>query len=631
MGQEQKLKTVWKIVLIVFTVAGLFLTINQIFVLKIFNFMPLDNSFLYYLIAIFLPFNFIIYPENRVVTWYDVILAFLSFSIGMYFGVNGATITRNSWELTGPLLPTIFSIALWFLILEAVRRSTGKVLAIVCLFFSLYPLIAGSMPGFLQGVQFDFFSLARMHVISRDSIVGMPTEVFGRLLIGFMLFGIVLKNTGGGDFFLKLALSLFGKYPGGPAKVSCISSALLGSLSGSVISNVVTTGAMTIPAMKKTGYPAHYAGAIEACASTGGMIMPPVMGAAAFIMASFLRVSYASLIGAAVIPALLYFWCIFVQIDAYARRNGIKGYTEDQLPSLVKTLKEGWHFIFAFALLFYFLITLRIEAWAPYFTALALLFLSAVRADTRLNREKIIYMIEEIGTTLTMLISLISAVGLILGSLSVTGVALAFSRELVSLVGQNSLLILIAGAITSFILGMGMTATACYIFLAIVMAPALTAMGFNPVASHMFIFYWGMLSYITPPLALAVYAASGIAQSNPMKTGWTAVRIGIGAFILPFFFIYNPALIAKGSALSIAIEALTATIGVWMLASGLEGYIMWAGNIPNFWLRVVAIISGILLMTPETYTNLLGIIMLVILLIFIKKNSKLNYNVATQV
>ncbi len=629
MEEERKLHRGWKIALLVLTVVGLFLTVNQIFVLKIFNFMPHDNSFLYYLIAIFLPFNFIIYPQERSVVWYDLILAFLSFGIGTYLGINGPTMMRNSWELTAPLLPTIFSIALWFLILEAVRRSTGKVLAIVCLIFSLYPLIAGHMPGFLQGVQFDFFSLARMHVISRDSIVGMPTEVFGRLLIGFMIFGIVLKNTGGGDFFLKMALSLFGRFPGGPAKVACVSSALLGSLTGSVISNVVTTGAMTIPAMKKTGYPAHYAGAIEACASTGGMIMPPVMGAAAFIMASFLRIPYASIVGAAVIPAILYFWCLFVQIDAYARRNGLKGYTADQLPPLGKTLKEGWHFIFAFVLLFYFLITLRMEAWAPYYTTLGLLLLSAFRAETRLNRKKIISLLEEIGATLTMLMSLISAVGLILGALSVTGVALAFSRELVSLVGQNPILILIAGAITSFILGMGMTATACYIFLAIVMAPALTAMGFNTIASHMFIFYWGMLSYITPPMALAVYAASGIAQSNPMKTGWTAVRIGIIAFILPFFFVYNPSLLAQGSILSVTSAALTGVIGVWMLASGLEGYIMWAGNIPNLWLRVVTIISGMLLITPEMYTNIIGVIMLVILLVLIKsKNAKLNYTAA---
>lgn len=630
MEQEQKgLKAGWRIGLMILTALGLLLTINQIFALKIFNFMPLDNSFLYYLIALFLPFNFIIYPKNRAVAWYDIILAFLSFAIAMYLGVNGETIMLRSWELTGPLLPTIFSIFLWFLILEAVRRSTGNVLATVCLLFSLYPLIAGSMPGFLQGVQFDFLSLARMHVISRDSIISSPTEVFGRLLIGFMIFGIVLKNTGGGDFFLKLSLALFGKYPGGPAKVACVSSGLLGSLSGSVISNVVTTGAMTIPTMKKTGYPAHYAGAIEACASTGAMIMPPVMGAAAFIMASFLQISYASIILAALVPAILYFWCIFVQIDAYARRNDLKGIAEDQIPLLGETLKEGWHFIFAFVLMFYFLVTLRIEAWAPYFTSLALILLSAFRAETRLNREKAILLLEEIGLTLTMLMSLISAVGLILGALSVTGVALAFSRELVALVGQNSLLILIAGAITSFILGMGMTATACYIFLAIVMAPALTAMGFNPLCSHMFIFYWGMLSYITPPMALAVFAASGIAQSNPMKTGWTAVRMGIVAFVVPFFFIYNPSLLAQGPALSVLTTALSGIIGVWALASGFEGYLTWAGNIPNLFTRVIVMISGLLLMMPEMYTDIFGLLLLVILLVFTrKKNAGLKFTAA---
>ncbi|NLE24351.1 MAG: TRAP transporter large permease subunit, partial [Clostridiaceae bacterium] len=311
--QDQKLTGFWKILLLIMTSVGIIMTINQIFMLKILGFMPLDNAFLYYLMAIFLPFAFIIFPKNRKIKWYDIVLFCIAFVIGIYFGLNGFKINQGAWEWYAPTIPTVFSIIMWILVIEAVRRTSGKALTIVCIIFSLFPLITGSMPGFLQGNGYSFLDLARMHILSRNSIAGMPLQVFGQLLIGFMIFGVVLKNSGCGDFFLNISIGLLGKNPGGPAKVACVSSALLGSMSGSVLTNVVTTGSMTIPAMIKTGYKPKYAGAIEACASTGATIMPPIMGAAAFVMANFLRVPYVTIIIAAIIPALLYFWGIYVQ------------------------------------------------------------------------------------------------------------------------------------------------------------------------------------------------------------------------------------------------------------------------------------------------------------------------------
>jgi len=620
---EKRLTEFWKVLLLSFTVLGILLAINQVFSLAIFGFRPVLGAFLYYEFALFLPFVYILNPKTRKIAWYDLALSLLAFIICIYLGLTALKSTMLAWEWFAPTLPTVCAVLLWALLIEAMRRTAGKVLTIVCTVFSLIPLITGYLPGFLNGAQYGFLDLAKMHIISANSVFGMPMQVFGKLLIGFMVFGIVMKVSGCGDFFLNLSLALLGKSPGGPAKVACVSSGLLGSMSGSVLTNVMTTGSMTIPAMIKTGYDPKYAAAIESCASTGATIMPPIMGAAAFIMASFLGVPYATIIIAALIPAILYYWGIYVQIDCYARRKGIKGVVEDgvPVPSLWKTIKEGWYFIFAFALLCYLLIVLRYEAWAPYYTSLALLLLACIRKETRMNKKRMLDLIQEIGETLSNLIATMAGVGLILGALSITGIALAFSRELVALVGNNALLILIAGALTSFILGMGMTATACYIFLSVVMAPAIAAMGFNLIATHLFIFYWGMVSYITPPLALAVYGACGISKSDPWKTGWIACRMGIVAYFIPFFFVYDPALIAQGPILNVLYSTVTALIGVWLLSSGLEGYLSKAGVIKNVWTRVLVLAAGFLMFLPGEITDLAGVVLAVAAFILIRKSN----------
>lgn len=609
-----------------FTVIGVLLAINQVFNLGILGFRPIIASFMYYEFALFLPFVYILHPKTRKIAWYDVALAIIAFAICIYFGLTALKSSMLAWEWFAPTLPTVSAIVLWALLIEAMRRSAGKALTIVCLIFSLLPLVTGHLPGFLNGAQYSFPDLAKMHIISANSVFGMPMQVFGKLLIGFMVFGIVMKVSGCGDFFLNISIALLGKSPGGPAKVACVSSGMLGSMSGSVLTNVMTTGAMTIPAMIKTGYEPKYAAAIEACASTGATIMPPIMGAAAFIMATYIGVPYATIIIAAIIPAVLFYWGIYVQIDSYAKRKGMKGMVEDAvpLPSLWKAIKDGWYFIFAFALLCYLLIVLRYEAWAPYFTSVVLLLLACIRKETRLNKQRALDLIQEIGETLSGLIATIAGVGLIMGALSITGVALAFSRELVALVGNNALLILIAGALTSFILGMGMTATACYIFLSVVMAPAIVAMGFNVLATHLFIFYWGMISYITPPLALAVFGACGISKSDPWKTGWLAVRMGIVAYLIPFFFIYDPTLIGQGPILVVLYSTFTAIIGVWLLSSGLDGYIAKAGVLRYWWTRVLAIAAGFMMFLPGMITDLGGVVLAVVTFIIVRKQNRVS-------
>ncbi|MBI5967847.1 MAG: TRAP transporter large permease subunit, partial [Deltaproteobacteria bacterium] len=310
------LHPVWKVILIVFSVLALVLAVLQIFLWKPFGFMLIDTAYFYCLIAFYVSLVFIIFPAHQShlrdkIPWYDFFLFFLCLGISTYYASIALDIIQKGWEFRAPLLPTTLGICLWFLVLEAVRRGTGLVLAVVCGFFSFYPLFAGYMPGFMEGVEFSFLDTARYHAMSNVSMLGIPMQVVGSILVGFMLFGVALQATGGGKFFLDFAFALMGGARGGPAKVSVISSALFGTMSGSVISNVLVDGPFTIPAMKKAGYPPHYAAAIEAVTSTGGALMPPVMGASAFVMASFLSVPYATVILSAAVPAILYYAGLF--------------------------------------------------------------------------------------------------------------------------------------------------------------------------------------------------------------------------------------------------------------------------------------------------------------------------------
>lgn len=562
----ERLGSFWSTIVIILVIVAAFLSFNQIFYLELFGINPIFEGYLYFLLACFLPLAFIIWPAKKSeqvqkVKWYDVILFFIPLVFFSYLGFNAQTVTLMGWGTSAPTMPTIGSIVIWFIILEAVRRVAGLVLMSICLVFSFFPLFTGYMPvNFLQGISQDFVTTATNHIMSGNSLLGVPIQTMGSLLIGFLLFGVILVHTGGGDFFFNMAKSLFGRQRGGPAKVSVIGSAFFGMLSGSAVSNVVTTGSMTIPAMKKTGYSNHYAGSIEAVSSTGGTITPPIMGSAAFIMASFLAVPYGEVALAAAIPAVLYFLAVLIQVDGYAAKNNLAGAPSDeQLPSFWQTLKSGWFFIGAVILLVYLIFILGNEAQAAYYVSLFLIFVSFINKETRLNFKKIADMLVSGGKLIAEIMTILAAVGFVVGALSVTGVSFSFSRELVALVGENALLILLAGALTSFVLGMGMTVSASYIFLAVVMAPALVQMGFDPIASHLFVLYWATVSYITPPVALSAYAAASIANASAIKTGFTAMRLGIISYIVPFFIVYNPALIGRAEPVEIVVSFLFAS------------------------------------------------------------------------
>lgn len=589
---------------------GLLMAINQVFVLRFMGFQPLGNSFLYYLIGIFLAASFLIYPmtsgARNKTPWYDWILAATVLVCTAYLGHHGLTIIEQGWDFSAPVEATVISGILLVLIIEGIRRCGGTPLLVVVLLFGTYPLYADHLPGFLWGTQYTLGETIRAHVMGVESVIGIPMQVVANLVIGFVVFGSALTVTGGGDFFMKLATALMGKSRGGPAKVAVVSSGLMGSLSGSVISNILTTGVFTIPTMKKTGYPPHYAAAVEACASTGGTLMPPVMGAVAFIMASFLGVAYAEVMIAAFLPAMLFYIALVFQVDNYAARHGLKGMDEKDIPKIGPVLADGWPYLLSLAVLIYMLLVMRLETYSPYFATLVLLVISAFKKSHRLSVARLLELLKDLSVSVANLVAILAGIGLVVGGLSYTGVAGAFSRELLLYAGGSIPLMLIAGAVTSFILGMGMTVSACYIFLSILLAPALVQAGLNPLASHLFILYWGMMSYITPPVALASITAANVAHSNAWATSLSAMRLGSVLFVLPFMFVVNPALIMQGEWTVIAQASVTAIVAMWMIAAAFEGYLYKVGVV-EFPVRALLLAAGGCLVFPGPITDVIGI------------------------
>jgi TRAP transporter 4TM/12TM fusion protein len=427
-------------------------------------------------------------------------------------------------------------------------------------------------------------------------------RAFAEIVVGFIVFGVALNNTGGGRFFNDLAFALVGRLRGGAAQVGIISSALQGSISGSVISNVISSGVVTIPAMKRTGFRADYAGAVEAVASTGAVLMPPIMGSTAFVMASFLGKPYGEIALAATVPALLFYIALVVQIDAYAARLGLTGMRREELPRFGPVMREGWFYLPVFALLIFLMVVLQDESLAPFYATALLLAINQALPRHRMNARQLVDFAVAIARNLADLTTILLAVGCIIGALSVTGLAGTLANDLVYIAGGAPLVLLVTGAIASFIFGMGMTVTACYIFLAIVLAPPLIRAGLDPLAVHLFIMYWGMVSFITPPVALATFAAAPLAGISASRIGLQSVRLGAAIYLVPFCFVLNPALLLKGPVVTVVVAVPAAFAGVVLIAAALQGYVLGLGRLPNnaggFGARILLIGGGVLLAVP---------------------------------
>ena len=540
--------------------------------------------------------------DQEYVPWFDVLLAVVSFCVAGYFALKGNEILDVGWEYDAPEHAKYLAFLLWALILEATRRAGGTAIFYICLIVSIYPMISHYAPGFLFGEPVTPEVTVGFHMFGTESALGIPMNAFANLVVGFLIFGVALQYTGGGAFFLNLAFALLGRHRGGPAKVAIFSSGLMGSMSGSVITNVLTTGVMTIPAMKRVGFRSSYAGGVEACASTGGVLMPPVMGATAFVMATFLEIPYAQIVIAAAFPSVFYYLGLFLQIDAYAARNDLKGLPAEELPSVAQVMKEGWYFIAVFIALIIMLLYMQREAQAPYYATAVLLIINQFSKEHRWDWAGLINFFRGIGLLFAELMAILAGVGLIIGALTLTGKVGTITYELTQFAAGNTMLLLVMAALTSFVLGIGMTITAAYLFLAVTVAPALTEGGLDKLAVHLFLMYWGMISFITPPVAIGAFAAATVAKADPMKTGFEAMRLGSIIYFVPFFFVLNPALIGRGEASEIAIVLVTTFAGITLIAGGLQGYFYGIGKLdgnPMAWIgRAGLVIGGIVLALP---------------------------------
>ncbi len=572
--------------------------------------------------------GFLTYPAKKSqlrvnhIPWYDVVLMILGAGAFFYFTFNANTIlnTRLAIKLRDPMYTVIGVIGI-LVLAELCRRCVGLPILFVAGVFVVYTFYTGKT---LPRVSYELF-------FGENGILSTPVSVCSKYIVVFIIFGAFLERTGIADFFINFANCIAGAASGGPAKVAVIASALEGMVSGSSVANTVGSGSITIPMMKKLGYKPEFAGAVEAAASTGGQIMPPIMGAAAFLMADYLGVPYSDIIGRAILPAVLYFLGIFIAVHLEAKKSGLRGISRDQLPHVLELIKDSY-LLLPMIILVYLVCsntrTMQFSASVAILSAIAVGLLSNVLNNLRANREsgakntagdtlkallgfkggftggRILEALEAGGRSTISVGVACGIAGVICGCITVTGLASKMINIIISIAGSSMMLGLLLTMVCCIILGMGVPTTANYCIMASTCAPILIKLGVPPIASHFFVFYFGIVADITPPVALAAYAGSAIAKSNPMKTAVTATRLAIAAFIVPFVFAFSPDMLLIDATLGgIAVISITAILGMTAIAAGLSGYLMTHMNIAE---RALAVAGGLLLVIPGTVTDVSG-------------------------
>jgi len=495
-------------------------------------------------------------------------------------------------------------IAMVALVMEVTRRAVGIPMVLVTLFFVAHTLYANHFFGIFYGPPTSLHKYIDLVFVRSEGIFGIPILVASTYIVLFIMFGAVLIRSGAGRFFIDLAIALTGHRTGGPAKASVVASAFLGTVSGSAVANVVTTGSFTIPLMKRLGYRPKFAGAVEACASSGGQITPPIMGAAAFIIAEFLHVSYLWVVAAAILPTLLYFATVYFMVDLEASKHNIRSIPKEDLPSVGQVLKEGWHLLFALVVLVGLLAVGYTAMMSAFWSTITLIGLSFINSHTRMSSVDILAALES-GVRAAMPVTVACAcAGIIIGSIFASGFGLKFTNSVIDLASGNLFTLLVLTGLAAIVLGMGMTTTAVYITVAALIVPSLIEIGVTPMAAHLFAFYFGVVSTITPPVALASFAAAAIAGSRPMATAVESARIGIAKYIVPFIFVYNPALLFEGPLWLTAYSFVAAMTGLWGLSMALEG---WSRGPLSPPLRAVVGLFSIALMIPPN-VHLFGVL-----------------------
>lgn len=566
---------------------------------------------------------FLLYPARK--GWsrsrmhpLDVTVAALAAVVVLYLTVNYKSLMLRSGIPT--TVDMVFGALAILLVLEAARRIVGLPIVLIALVFLAYAKWGNLIPGMFGHRTFSWTRIINHMYLTTEGIMGSPLGVSSTFVFLFILFGAFLHKTGLGKFFIDLALAATGHRVGGPAKVAVLASGLFGTISGSSVANTVTTGTFTIPLMKSIGYAPHFAGAVEAAASTGGQLMPPIMGAAAFIMAEFIGVPYVKIAVGALLPALLYYLAVFVMIHMEAVRLGLKGIPKDRLPQTKKVLYEGGHLLIPIAVIVYMLLKGYTPLKAAFWSTLWTVAVAMARKNTRLSWRDILAALEDGARSALGVAAACACAGLIIGSVTLTGIGLKLANGIVMLAGGMLLPTLFFTMVASIILGMGLPTTAKYIVLASMAAPAIQKFGVPVMAAHMFIFYYGIVADLTPPVALAAYAGAGIAGAGPMKTGFTALKLAMAGFLIPYFFVYSPELLMIGdSYAALILPALTAIVGAVLLAYAGAGYWSRKLSIPE---RALVFFAALLLIKPGLMTDLSGLGLAILIYLWQKMGAR---------
>lgn len=583
---------------------------------------PMIQRFVHLFGALLLAF--LLYDANgerrkgsTAVSRWSLALVVVTAVLGVYmiYELNpDAVLNRGIWGISE--LEQWTGLLLMILVLEATRRTVGWPLVIVALVALAYAFLGPYLPQAIAHKGYDVWRLVETLSWTTEGILGIPMAASATFVAVFILFGSFLETLGGAKFFLDLSSAVAGHRKGGPAQVAVLSSGAMGTISGSAVANVVTTGTFTIPLMKSLGYPSTFAGAVEAVASTGGQIMPPVMGAAAFVMAEMIEVPYWKICIAAFLPAVLYYVSVSAQVYLRADRLGLEGLPKDELPKAGPTLKKGWYLLVPLVSLVIMLVALQ---WSPMksgiWTVIITVALSCFNYYLRERRfpwKELVKALELGGKTLVPVATACGAAGIVIGVVSLTGIGVRFSQVVIDLAHGSLPLTLLYTMMACIVLGMGLPTTAAYIITAVLGAPALISLGVQPVAAHLFVLYFACLSFITPPVALSAYAAAGIANANPMKTGWSAWKLGMAGFIVPFMFVYNRALLLEGQWYALLLVVCTSILGVFALAVAIEG---WLRRPLPWWCRGAAFLAALLLIVPGWATDLGGLALMALVYI----------------
>ncbi len=533
----------------------------------------------------------------------DLILAALGFSFAIYIYFDYWEFIFRVGEPTGWDL--FFGIVSIVLIFELTRRVVGWPLLIIAFVFLAYCFFGQHLPAPFSHRGYDLERIATTLFMSKNGLFGVPMRVTTHFIYLFIAFGAFYEISGGTAFFVDLASALFGKLRGGPAKVSVAVSGMMGTISGSAVANTVTTGTLTIPLMKRIGFEPHVAGAVEAAASTGGQLMPPVMGAAAFIMAEYLGVAYIEVCKAAVIPAVLYFLAIYSVVHFYSLKIGIKGLPEKEIPSVKFVFRDKWMFTVPLVVLIVILIGGYSPRVAVLYSLVATVIMSFFRKESRMTASKILEALAKAGYNCVMVVGACATAGIVIGVVLLTGMSGKITALVLTLSAGSLILALPIVMFAAVLFGMGLPTVVCYVLLAATVAPSLVDLGVIPIAAHLYIFYFGMLCMVTPPVSFAAYAGAAIADADPMKTGWTAWTFALAGFLLPYMFVYNSSLLLMGSVISTSFAVLTAAIGVICLGIGIIGFFLEKTNAVE---RLIFLAAALLLIKPGFTTDITGLI-----------------------